>query len=154
MKRTLAVIGLAAFVALPVYLGMNLWNEQELLRKTRQLGVQTDGVVTKLKYSHRINWGATWFVDYDYVAAGLKRHGSIASGRSPAAAEGEHILVTYVSGEPDLSLPFGQRDLALSDDPQGRRDEDIVVFLLTLIFPIQILRSLYARRRRVAKAVR
>ena len=133
MKRTLAFIGLAALVALPVYFGIHLWNEQELLRKTRQLGVETDGVVTKLKYSHRINWGATWFIDYDYVAAGSKHHGSIASGRSPAAYAGEHILVTYVSGEPDLSLPFGQRDLALR---------------LSLIFPAQILRSLYSRRRR------
>jgi hypothetical protein len=148
VKRALAFVGLAFFFALPVYFGVSLWNEQELLRKVRQLGIQTDGVVTKLKFSRRINWGATWFVDYDYVAAGLKRHGSITSGRSPAASEGEHIPVTYVSGEPDLSLPFGQRDLALSDDPLERREEHIAVFLLTLIYPLTFLRGLYSRRRR------
>ena len=132
MKRALALIVLAGFVALTAYFGIDLWNEQQLLRKLRGYGVQTDGVVTKLDSWHRSSWGTSYWIEYDYFAGGAKHHGRIGARRSPATYEGEHVLVTYVRDDPDASLPFGQRDLALADDPQGTRDRDLLVFVVCI----------------------
>jgi len=146
-KRILVVAGLAGIAAGIAYFAVDLWNEQQLLRKLRESGVQTDGVVTRLDMSHPIDWGMWFWIEYDYVAGGTKYHARISSKRSPAAAVGEHIPVSYVAGEPDASLPFGQRDLALSDDPQGERDEDLMAFLIFAFMLSEPFRRWRSRRR-------